>query len=344
MKFGKFRKGQMIVLMTFAILALLGVIALCANVGVMYFNHMQLQKGVDAAALAGATYQQPNAGSPINVNSDCTSEPDNAQKAACTYAVDNGLAISSGALSMTENVASWPTPNIQVTATRSNLPYIFGSIIGLTTYKVAALATAADPPVTQVGPGLFPMGMECPSPCTQSDLIPGQSVPFDVKFTPTYETGVPARGNWQWLDAGTGSSGLGTAITGGMTGNYSVGGSITSEPGNKGNAGPVKSAFAARFTTANCGTYDPCTNGGNITDLPGGINNQCMTTVPEVDYAAGCNGSCSLTIEGFGEVYIEPGSTSTNITACYIEAASAIAIAGSGTQTNLGTTIIRLYQ
>ena len=340
MKLGKFRKGQMIVVMTFAIVTLLGVIALCADVGVMYFNHMQLQKGVDAAALAGASYQEGATLPSGNVNSSCKGEPDNAQEAACTYAVDNGLAISSGALTMTENVAPWPTPNIQVTATRTDLPYIFGSILGLTTYKVAAVATAADPPVTQVGPGLFPMGMQCTSPCTQSELVPGQSVPFDVKFTPV-QGGAP--GNWQWLDNGQGASGLGGAITDGMTGNYAVGATIGSEPGNKGNAGPVKSAFAAKFTTANCGSYDPCANGGNIADLPGGIANDCLVTVPEVDYA-GCTGSCSMTIEGFGEVYIEPGSTSTSITACYIEAASAIAIDGSGSQTNLGTTIIRLYQ
>ena len=43
MKLGKFRKGQMAVVMTLAIATLLGVMALGTDVGVMYYNWMQLQ-------------------------------------------------------------------------------------------------------------------------------------------------------------------------------------------------------------------------------------------------------------------------------------------------------------
>ena len=56
MKLGKFRKGQIAVVMTLVIATLVGVMSLGADVGVMYYNWVQLQKGADAAAVAGASY------------------------------------------------------------------------------------------------------------------------------------------------------------------------------------------------------------------------------------------------------------------------------------------------
>ena len=56
MKLGKFREGQMAVVMTLVIATLVGVMSLCADVGIMYYNWVQLQKGADAAAMAGASY------------------------------------------------------------------------------------------------------------------------------------------------------------------------------------------------------------------------------------------------------------------------------------------------
>jgi Flp pilus assembly protein TadG len=344
MKRRKFRKGQMAVLFTLVVGTLLGVIALCADVGVMYYIHVQLQKGSDAAALAGASYENGVAFPSGNVDSNCTTETDDAQKAACTYGIKNSLATDAKSLKMTENVAPFPTPNIQVTATKSNLPYMFGRVIGLTTYTVAAVATAANIPASMVGGGgLFPMGMQCTSPCTLDKLKPGAPVPFDVKFTPAYGS---APGNWQWLDnvnGGGGASGLTTAITNGMSGTFTVGGNVTSLPGNKANGDGVKSAFSTRFTSTNCpssikGINQDACNGG--TPSPG---NPCLVTVPAVDYG-GVTGAKTMPIEAFAQVYIEPGSTSSNITACYVKQVDPSAISGDPNATNLGSTIIRLYQ
>lgn len=339
----KFSKGQIAVILTLAMATLLGVIALCADVGVMYFNHMQLQKGSDASALAGASYLTGVALPAANVNPACTSQPDEAKQAACTYALDNGLATDAKSLTMNENVAPWPTPNIQVIATRSNLPYMFGRVIGLSTYNVGALATAANVPVNGVQ-NMFPMGMQCKSPCTAAEMkaeyAPGSPVLFDVKFTPAYG-GAP--GNWQWLDNGTGSNGLADAITNGMSGTYTIPGDVTTLPGNKGNAGPVSSAWDARFNSKNCpatgvnGNQDACTGG---TPPPG---DPCLITVPAVDFG-GITGKKSTPIEAFAQVYIEPGSTSTNITACFVKQADPSAISGDPNAPNLGSTIIRLYQ
>src|SRR5882762_7991650 len=144
MKLRYLGKGQMAIVMTLAIATLVGVMSLGADVGVMYYNWNQLQKGADAAALAGANYL--NGGitfATANVNAGCTGQSDDAKKAACSYAMNNGLASDANSLAINEpgqNLpAGAPSPNLQVIVTKSNIPYLFGRVIGLDTYKVVAV-------------------------------------------------------------------------------------------------------------------------------------------------------------------------------------------------------------
>jgi hypothetical protein len=166
-KLGKFRKGQMAVVMTLVIATLVGVMSLGADVGVMYYNWVQLQKGADAAAVAGASYLNEGAAgvtlAAADVNANCTGQSDDAKKAACPYAINNGLATDANSLTINEPGQNLPagasSPNIQVIATRNNLPYVFGRAIGLSTYKVAAMATAAQ--ASAGGGHIFPVGLQC---------------------------------------------------------------------------------------------------------------------------------------------------------------------------------------
>ena len=82
-------RGQVAVLYAGIAAVLIGAIALGADVAVMYSNWEQVQKTADAAAIAGANYLAGYTfeGTPA---SGCTGEPDAAETAACTYAVDNG--------------------------------------------------------------------------------------------------------------------------------------------------------------------------------------------------------------------------------------------------------------
>ena len=309
-------RGQVVALYSLIVVILVGAIALGTDVAEMYVNWQHMQKVADAAALAGANYLAGYTFSGTAA-SGCGSEPDAAKTAACTYAADNGLAAAG--LTITEPTAS----TIRVVAQETALPYYFAKVLGLNTYAVAAGATAtAGGPIGTVTQGLFPVGLQCTAPCSLSSLDPGQSVSFGSKFV-----GGLAPGNWQFLDAGSGASGLGTAIEDGMTGSYTIGGAITSEPGNKGNSAPVKSGLAARL--ASCESIaDPCTSaGGNPSDIPAG--DPCLVVVPAVDYH-GCTGSCSLTIEGFALVYLEPSTTtSTNINGCFVQAIAANTVASS---------------
>ena len=326
--------GQIMVVMACAVVALIGAMALGIDVAMMYVTQLRLQNTVDAAALAGSTYV--NGGIAFKSAAlGCSSQPDDASKAACTYVANNGLAVDSTSLKIYEpgqNLpASAPTPNIQVWAQRPVSAY-FGSIIGLKPYKVSSIAAAqANGPIYTVSTGLFPMAVQCTNPCSLASLNPGSAVPFGVKFSPTGA----ASGNWQWLSlGGTGASVLGANVQNGASGSYSVGDSISTEPGNKGNAGPVKGGFSSRM--ASCASVaDPC-SGANPNDIPPG--DPCLITVPAVDFT-GCHGRCSMNIEAFAEVYIEPSSSSTNINACFVKAVTAHTVTGGSPQPpNLGAT------
>jgi Putative Flp pilus-assembly TadE/G-like len=310
----KYSKGQMMVLYAGALVGLLGATALGTDVSIMYLNHMQMQKAVDTAAIVGANYLSPNDGPAFTYaappGSPCAGGAftDGAKQAACTYAANNGIAVD-GNLTITEPTKS----QLKVTALRTGLPYYFGKVVGASTYDISVTAMAQTAQsVNQVNKGLFPMGLECAPTCTPSSLVAGEPVSFGVKFVGGLS------GNWQWLDVGgNGAAGIGTAIGGGLSGSYAIGGTIDTKPGNNANAGPVKTAFTDRM--GKCSSYDsdPCsgTNPANILDP----SDPCITVMPIVDFSA-CpkSGSCPLTIEGFAQVYIEPTSTSQSIQGCFV--------------------------
>ena len=329
-KFSGHSKGQMMVLFAGMIAALLGATALGTDVAVMYVNSIAIQKAADSAAIAGSNYLNAVAftGTAASGCTTANGYSDDAKKAACTFAYSNGIdpSVSGTTLNITEPTSE----TIRVTAQRSGLPYYFGRAVGLDTYTVAATATAsAGGPVGTVNVGMFPVGLQCTAPCSLSSMDPGQSVSFGSKFV-----GGLAPGNWQWLAVGgTGSSALGAAIDQGVSGSFTIGSSLTSSPGNKGNAGPVKTGFANRMSRCASTASDPC-SGTNPRDLiPAG--DPCLVIVPAVDYH-GCAGSCSMTIEGFALIYIEAStSTSTHIDGCFISSVASSTLTSS-TAPNLG--------
>jgi hypothetical protein len=324
-RFSLFPKGQMVVMYAGIVAALLGATALGTDVAVMYVNSIQLQKAVDSAAIAGATYLSGIAFSGTAA-SGCTTAngySDDAKKAACTYAYNNGIdpSISGISLSVTEPTSS----TLQVSAQHSGLPYYFGRIVGRSSYTVSVTSTGqASQAVGTVKYGMFPVGLQCTNPCTLSNMDPGQSVSFGQKFV-----GGLAPGNWQFLAiGGTGDSTLGTNIDNGTTGSYTIGSALQSEPGNKGNSSNVRAGLSDRLSRCHS-IADPCSaNGGNPADIPAG--DACLVVVPAVDYH-GCTGSCSMTVEGFALIYLEPATTTgTSINGCFVKAVAADTITASG--------------
>jgi hypothetical protein len=324
-RFFIFRKGQVVVMYAGIVAVLLGAVALCADVALMYVNNIQLQKAVDSAAIAGATYLTGISFSQTAA-SGCTTAngyTDDAKKAACTYAYNNGIDPAVDGISL--NVTEPSSTTLKVSAQHTGLPFYFGKAIGLSTYNVSVSSTGqASQAVGTVKMGMFPVGLQCTAPCNLGNLDPGQAVNFGQKFV-----GGLAPGNWQFLAiGGTGDSTLGTNIDQGTTASYTLGDPLTSEPGNKGNSSNVRAGLANRL--ARCHSIaDPCSaSGGNPANIPAG--DACLVVVPAVDYH-GCTGSCSITVEGFALIYLEPATTTgTSINGCFVKAVAADTVTAAG--------------
>ena len=347
-------KGQIAVVMTFAIATLLGAMALGSDVAVMYFNWVQMQKGADAAALAGAFYLVPANVSqyPIaSVAAGCTTQPDAAKKAACTYAYNNNMAIDSSNLKIAENVASLPAstqPNIQVWVNRPNLPYLFGKVIGLNTYSVSAIATGQDEYVGTFNSPFFPLVFDCAGTCPGlGSISSGLAETFGTKFLGALN--IP--GNWQFIDPGVpGGSALGNAIAGGLSvGDVSIGSNITTKPGVTG--GPVTSGWTTRMnehnTLCSAGSLSPencadpssgCTMAASGTKIPS--SDPLLVTLPVADLVGGgCTGACTVPITGFAQVYLydlSKSGSSYTISGCFVQQTDSGGGGGVAGAPNLG--------
>jgi Putative Flp pilus-assembly TadE/G-like len=323
--------GQVVVLYAGVAAVLIGALALCADVSVMYVNWQRAQKVADAAVIAGANYLKSYAASTGYVfagpaGTGCSGQPDDASKAACTYAVDNGLDAST--LTITDTDTS-----IHVVAQQTGLPFFFAKAIGMGTYSVAASASAkSGGPVETVNQGLFPVGLQCATGCSNLSTLGGEPVTFGTKFV---DTVINASGNWEWLSlTQNGASSLGSVIANGAPGSYTIGDTISTAPGNKGNSGPVKKAVSDRLNSCPALTTDPCADGGNPNDIPAG--DPCLVVVPAVDFK-GCTGNCNMAIEGFALVYLESTTTNSSLSGCFVNGIAPTSVSSSGA-TQLGAT------
>jgi Putative Tad-like Flp pilus-assembly len=340
----------MLVLLTLILPVLLGAMALGADFSIIYFNWALVQKAADAAALAGASQLTGQNGSASAV-----------KPAAVNYV--NGYACLNGITDSGNSYATLcPSPATKspgwvdqvvftnVTDTQvsvgihRSLPYFFGKMIGLQEASVAAKATAAIKPTGIVPSGTFPVGLQCTPPCDVTKLFNGQNVvKFGSKFVLNdnnnnmqQTSGAP--GNWDWVDVGQGqgASALGDVLQSGATGSLSLNQSINTAPGvSKSNAQPAQKGLAARLAACASVTSstDPCQNGGNTSTL--NCKDPCLITVPAVDFN-NCNGNCSMKIEGFAQMYLEQGSTTSAINACYVATNNCTTVGGSGAP-NLGS-------
>lgn len=335
----RFSKGQMAVVMTLALATLLGAMALGTDVAILYFNWVQLQKAADAGALAGATKLDAVSGDSTNAQL--------ASQYADGYACLNGINASAN-----DSATVCPSPvnnpsyvdqilftNVDPTNTQVSLgverqvPYYFARVMGLTTGKVAAQATAKVEPAGTCR--VFPALLNCPSSsCSVNDLSFGSPVNFGIKFdnvcqTSTSPTGCTQTadnpGNWGWLNVGQGQGGsqLKTAIEGGYSSSVTIGQTLNTVTGGK--DGPVNQAWTDLLAEHNSVTNNLDPNsvcaGSNPNNIPNG--DPLMVTVP-VGNMGTCAGNCSVTVTGFAEIYLTGlsavgGASNAVISGCFVK-------------------------
>jgi hypothetical protein len=315
-----YQRGQIAVVMTFAIATLLGAMALGTDVGVLYFNWMQLQKGADAAALAGAGEYGPQ--TPPAPTCQWSAASSAAQNAACDYALKNSIkkseiqSINAPALTLPPNSHVPPGgQTVQVLVKRSDIPIYFGRVLGLSKPSASAVATAVGPtPIQTLTRGLWPVGIQYPTALT-----------YGAPMILSENTGVMAPGNWRWLDFpqcstvgsrppatynGGGVSNLVQNISNGSTCEYSVGGNVNPQTGAVANSSLITTAIS------------------NLIGVPSGvvgslapsdpnqikIGDRQLVMVPMVDWNTAI-GATAVQIKGFAAVWItELTGNGTNIT------------------------------
>lgn len=337
MKLG-FRKSQIGVVMTFCIAALLGMMALSTDVGVMYYNWMVLQKAADAAALAGATYFLPQNGAQTlprpTIAGGCKYETQQ-QNVACTYALKNYAQrpdITQGGIYVPAQHPPRSVPagaqTIQVMLKRTNIPSFFMRALGGTAFHTAAVsATAVQPtPVSSIHNGLFPAGMP-PNPLNDCPAsTPNGCLSYGTQFQLTNTYGF---GNWGWLNLPIGWNGsMGPRKSGGADLLYKnilngcicevkVGDVIATTTGDDWTL--VSTAVNSLIKSAGL----PSTLTGNEAQL---------VTMPIVDWGI-VNGATQVKVLGFAEVWIcgivKFGSNEI-LTVQFVQYISKIASSGGG--------------
>ena len=120
--FSRYSGGQLAVILTLALPTLVGAIVLGADVSIFYFNRVQLQKGADAAVLAGAACLPTNPSLAVNT--------------ARSYANLNGVKTAEIVSTRISSSNTMITMNV-----RRAVSYYFAPVFGLTG-MVSAAATA----------------------------------------------------------------------------------------------------------------------------------------------------------------------------------------------------------
>jgi Flp pilus assembly protein TadG len=297
-----FSRGQIGVIMTLVMATLLGAVALATDVGVLYYNWVQLQKAADSAVLAGANYLTGD------------SSTDTAQVVTVTdnYAEANG--IQQAEIVNTTVASDYKSVSVQVSRT---VPYFFARLLGLTTGNVVARATAG---INATGKpiGMTPLGL----PCTQADAQVADCNGNYKTYSeggPLYQLNLPqpngsiAAGNWEPLAIGAdGGSNYRQLIAGGYQSTASVGdlmGTFT-EPGHL--VGPTVHGFEDRMTNAGATSYvqTPPAN-------PSPSDWQVIL-VPMVDFSA-AQGKSYVPITGFAEMWITGVSPGGTVSAYFLQ-------------------------
>jgi hypothetical protein len=200
-----------------------------------------------------------------------------AKDAANTFALTNGMT-SSEVQSIT--VAS-DDLSITVNGTRS-VPSLFAAVLGIKQFLLSANATAAAQPAGTAVSGTIPVGLQ-------------YTTPYSLGQTITMHSGGSGPGNWGGLAlGGTGGTVFRDNLVNGYQGQLSIGDQVASEPGAK--VGPTDQGIATRVADGlladPAGTWDAHS-----------LADPRVVLVPLVDWS-GCNGSCTVPIKGFAQVWI----------------------------------------
>ncbi len=246
-KYAKNQRGSIVVLVAAALTALLVSAALVVDVGFAAVRKSQLQKALDAAALAGARF--------------LPDDPQAAVETAVEYAEYNGVVLAKEDVSVTD-------ANTKITCTKStDVNLFFGPAVGVERWRIGARATARVGAVKGAGGyAVLPLGI------LDQELVFGQ--PYTLKYgggsgeqgwygalditrTPPFPD--PGAAN-RVIPGGGGASDYRDSLSAGVSFELKVGDRLYEESGNM--SGPTRQGLEERLRNcpvhgASCWTNTP---------------------------------------------------------------------------------------
>jgi hypothetical protein len=304
----RFSKGQIAVIMMIFMPVLIGVMGLGADIGVLYYNWVVLQKAADSAALAGAS----------QLTGDTATTSNSAVVTTGTqYAHLNGITQASDTILVSP---AGDDKSVSVYLSRQ-VPYYFLQLVGLKKGKVTARATAGVLPTTGVC-GAAPFGLPCKQNCNgkgcygkdannqfalpgQGDATCGGAYTFNTSNlsagaqvqlkSDQSVTGIP--GNWDPLAiGGNGASVYRSNIAHGEAQTINAGDWLSTEPGNI--VGPTGQGFSDRGLTL------PNSTVPNVPSVVSPTDSHVIV-VPLVDFSQSSKGGkTSVPVMDFVTLYV----------------------------------------
>ena len=288
----------MAIVFALALPAILGALALCTDVGMMYLNWEELQKAADAAVLAGANRGLPH-------------DPALAAEVANQYAEMNG--VQQGEI-LSTNVAA---DDMSITMTlRRQVPYAFGRVLGLTSAPVTVSATAGIQSA-EAACGFLPIGIPCDASAPVSSVsqcgmgyntVENGGSMVQLKPAPTGLASMQGPGNWEPLAlGGSGGNQYETNIAYGYSGPaLTPGTTISTETGQV--VGPTFQGFQQRLQNGGQTSFISAPPEDNSIDAA----SPQLVLVPLVNFSS-LNGKSAVQIVGFQEMWVSDvnGQTAT---------------------------------
>ena len=275
-----FRKGQIAVVMMFLMLPLLSLIGLGADLGLLYFHWVLVQKAADAAVLAGAGYLPNN-----------TSQ---AQTTASTFATTNGLKTAE----ITSNTVAADNMSITMTTSRT-VPYFFLQLVGVNSGQVKPIAKAGIQQNTEQARGLIPIGLPCSSTnCSYTAGTLYQLVQAGANGKGGSWNVGP--GNWGRLALGApGASQFLNNLINGYQGSINVNDYVNAETGQVN--GPTATGVGDRVTMGSA--VDGAVSNPTLATVP--AYDPRLVAVPLVDFTGATGTSVPVQIKGFALMWLD---------------------------------------
>ena len=240
------QKGLVLVMVTVAMLALVGVAALAIDVSHAVLNKTRLQNSVDAAALAAAIVMDnegTNAEATTAANTTLTnlagatgnSEMD-FSSATVTVQYSNDPTIFPQSSGYDADLDTY----VRVTVSAYSLDNFFAYLFGVDKQLVSSAVAGPSPGVTAVN--VVPMAVCEGDESGSAGYVAGDLYALKLASQKLSQMG---SGNFQLLDFGSGASTVREGMAGGYTGRVGVGDTVITKPGNT--VGPVGQGLNTRF-------------------------------------------------------------------------------------------------